>query len=317
MVKIAFKNQNAPCDLQKVLLEMGLRLPYNPISAETPDSYHANMRSRYYSFWENLPLKPEELVSSLTEGILGGEDDLVLKELYIEPSFQEGETTGFKFESKFVPYRDLNDHGNYTYLFSDREYDFCNGTCLKGDVRSSGLKQRGLGRRAVRNALQLGYALGCPETQISTTRVGALLWLRGDAYHVTDINPRYIHNIRSRWTIIEPYMDHDISSSIREAIKERDLKKLASYVQNIRGPLIHTDAGAHGHSALSNKEGDIPLNRYLLFDYLKVCWQGRSNMNDLQQRAELGDLLGGWSADSFELCRKSISSNIIKPAPKL
>ncbi len=286
---------------QDRLRELGVRMPYTVAFADAEGNYHNKMRTRYMQMWEALPFTPDELVDMVSEGVVGGQDNLVLRDLYIEPEFENGVLMGMKLESKFVPAEYKDDPPSYSpYLNNDREYDFVRGLCFKGDVRSSGLKEPGVGRLGVRNTLQIGHRLGCPHVKIDATRVGCALWLKGDAYEVESVNPKYLANVQKRWAAIEPHVSDVLdTTAVSAAIEHGDLKALSRINADVRSALTQTSGGVFPHLQLCDANEDIPLNRYLLFDLMIECWQGVSNMDDPHQRKELGKLLGGWTDETL------------------
>lgn len=301
MLKQIFDDPNNRLQDQERALAAGIRVNYRPMFADQPDSYDFKMRERYFSFWDQMPFSPEEAAQILTEGIIGGPDDLVVKDMFFEPIIENGVAKGLKVETKFVPRGEEDSYSSYTYLNSDREFDFTTGTCKNGDVRSDHLKEKGLGRVAVRNSLQLGHALGCPKIEISATRIGCLLWLQDDAYEVTHVNPDYTKNMLKRWSAIEAHCGDTVdTAAIRSAIESGDLKALAAQKIDIGDALASSPGGRHSHHDLCLQNGEIPLNRYLLFDNKIDCWQGRADMDNPAQRENLAKLLGGWTSESLK-----------------
>lgn len=295
MIKTAFNNDFNPDKLDIMLAETGLRLPYHRENAHNEGSYDSKMRSRYYGLWSILPVDPKMLVETFSQGITGGKDNLSVRDFFVDPIYEDSRPVGIHVSASYTPNGEYDDD---IYLNIDREYDLINGKCLKGDVRSDNLLEKGLGRTAVRNSLLLGQDLGCNQVEISATRIGCLLWLKGGAYDITEVNPKYIDNITKRWEAIKPHVGEETDvNSIEQAITNKDLKKLASHEENIWSALTRTSAGAHGFLSFTTKDGGIPMNRYLLHDYMIDCWQGRSDMNNPQQKAELGKLLGGWETE--------------------
>lgn len=287
--------------MQDKALQSGLRLPYRVIFADKADSYDAKMRERYFSFWDQMPVNPEDVVAALCEGIVGGEDDLVIRDVFLDPIIENNIATGLRVETKFVPRRDLEGGYGYAYLNNDREYDFTTGTCMNGDIRTSGLSQKGLGRIAVRNALQLGYTLGCSKIDLSATRIGCLLWLQHDAYDVTNVNPKYLDKIQKRWDKIKDYCPETVDKSGMElAIKAGDLRAIAASEVDIGSALGRSGNGRDAYHEMSLESGAIPLNRFLLIDVMIDCWQGHADMDNLEQRSRLSNLLGGWTLEAFE-----------------
>lgn len=310
MLKTVFQNTRDIAASQERARSAGIRLDYRAEFADQAGSYDAKMRDRYFSFWDQMPLEPEEVAAALTEGLLGGPDDLAIKDLYLDPIMENGIIKGLNVETKFVPRSDLERYSNHIYLNHDRIYDFTSGTCKNGDIRTNGLKTKGLGRLAVRNALQLGHALGCSKVEISSTRIGCLLWLQEDAYDVVHVNPEYTKRIQKRWGAIENHCPEQIDrEAIRKAIETQDLRVLAAHSDDIGSALVHTTKGRHGHDDITMSNGSIPLNRYLLHDYMIDCWQGRADMDNPVQRDNLGRLYGGWTTEQLKPAPTLITSN--------
>ncbi|MBL4804072.1 MAG: hypothetical protein JKY71_04340 [Alphaproteobacteria bacterium] len=284
---------------QERMLSLGMRMPYTVMFADMAGNYHNQARSRYMRMWDALPFTPDEFVSALSRDVVGGRDDLVIWDLTLKALEEQGVVKQLFLESKFVPARYKDDKPSYSpYLHCDQVYDLQTGECLRGDVRTNGLHEPGVGRKAVRNNLELGQRLGCPNVHIEATRVGCLLWLKGDAFDVKSVNPKYLQNVRERWAEIEPHIADEVDkAAIEAAIENADLKALAGCARDMWMPLTRTRAGVHAHTELQDGENGIPLNRYLLFDNMIECWEGTSDMNDPHKRAELAKLLGEWSGD--------------------